>query len=248
MPATFYETIDVGEKLDWTFGWDDNDWLGADTIASSTWSVAPSLGISLTGAAFTTTTTSAFFEPTSAGTYRAINAVITAGGRKGIKHLLLFAEDVAALNGYLSTNDAEARLWSRYGVEASLSTGDLEAASVELDALAPFIGSKYDTSGDQELAFPRSINPDGTEGDGEVPERVLDWVALAAYTITSPDSPAVTSESIGSTSRTYSTSRVSPSTRRLAHLIEPYFLKVGQRVGAYDTWRTHESYPDYPIG
>lgn len=148
---------------------------------------------------------------------------------------------------YLTADEAIDRLIDRAEIEAAITPLDVEAASSELDSLAPFIGGKYDTSGAQELAFPRSINPDGTEGDGEVPERVLDWLALAAYTLTASNSPAITSESIGSTSRTYATPKVSQTERRMAHLIEPYLLKVGQRVGVSGTWRTHESYPDCPI-
>ena len=147
---------------------------------------------------------------------------------------------------YETSDQMETRLEDRFGITATVYEGDAEIASDELDALRPFIGSKLDS--DQEREFPRSINPDGTTNeDTDVPERVLDWVALKAYTLANVDVPAITSESIGSTSRSYSTPKIDQSERRMSVLIEPYLLKVGQTLTGSSTWRTWESYPDWPL-
>lgn len=236
--------------LDYQFLW--TPWLDSDTIQSSDMSVPPE--ITLETETNTTTTATVWLSGGTAGeTYRIVNTIETAGGRTEDWVLFVAMDGVDAATGgsYLSADDAVARLWGRYALEAELTLGDVLVASDELDAMAPFIGSKLDTSGAQARAFPRSINPNGTTNEEEdLPEAVLDWIALAAYNLTASGGgvPAIKSESIGSTSRTYDTPKVSQTNRLMASLnIDSYLLKVGQRVGAYDTWRTHESYPDYPL-
>lgn len=149
---------------------------------------------------------------------------------------------------YLTASEIEDRLDLRFAISTTIQEGDADIASDELDAMGPFIGYKQDS--EQERYFPRTINPDGTENtDTDPPPAVLDWIALFAYHTTTPSeaTPGIMSESIGNTSRSYASPKISQTERRMERLLQPYFLKVGQRVGAYDTWRTHESYPDYPL-
>lgn len=132
---------------------------------------------------------------------------------------------------YLTSSEAETRLYSRFNITATLTDGDVEIASAELDSMAPFIGTKKVTDGTQELAFPRSVNPDGTENASSTPpDAVLDWVALCAYRIVSDDSGAITSASADGVSISYASPKVSQAGRRMAYQIEPYLLKVGERL------------------
>jgi hypothetical protein len=147
---------------------------------------------------------------------------------------------------YLSASEIEDRLDLRFGITATIQEGDADIASDELDAMGPFIGYKLDS--EQERAFPRTINPDGTENtDEDPPAAILDWIALAAYHTTTEETPGITSESIGSTSRSYASPKVSQTERRMERLLEPYFLKVGHLRTGYSTVRTWESYPDAPL-
>ena len=132
---------------------------------------------------------------------------------------------------YLTASQAETRLYSRFNIETTVTDGDVEIASDELDAGTPFIGTKLVTDGTQEREFPRSVNPDGTTNEATTPpDAVLDWVALAAYQLTSDDSPAVTSASADGVSLTFASADTSPTERRMAYLLSPYYLKVGERA------------------
>lgn len=132
---------------------------------------------------------------------------------------------------YITTSDAETRLLSRFGVTATLTDGDVEIASDELDFMRPFIGAKLVTDGTQERAFPRSITPDGeTNEETDVPGAVLDWVVLCAYRLATDDAPPVTSEGAGSVNVSYASPKPSQTDRRMQRLIEPYLLKVGSRL------------------
>lgn len=132
--------------------------------------------------------------------------------------------------GYLTTEEAQTRLSERYGITATLTTGDVEAASDELDDMTPFIGSRYsDDINIQARPFPRDETLSG-DGEGAVPERVLDWVALRAYQLATDEEPPVTSESAGGVSVSYKTPKVSQTDRRMAALLSPYLRQVGRRV------------------
>lgn len=133
---------------------------------------------------------------------------------------------------YLTEAQAEARLDSRFGIEAAPLQGDIDIASSELESSGPFIGRKLVTDGTQVLAFPRSQNPDGTTNtDTTVPDAILDWVALNSYRIHSDDAPAVTSWSRSGVSESYAYPAPSQAERRMEYLLAPYLLRVGQRVG-----------------
>lgn len=130
---------------------------------------------------------------------------------------------------YLSTAEAETRLEDRYEIITTLTVGDVDAASWELDANGPFIGERLSST--QELAFPRNLNPDGTENtDTDVPERILDWVALKSYQLTSNEQPGIISESIGMASWTFGKPVSSQSERRMEHLISPYVAEGGNTI------------------
>ena len=131
---------------------------------------------------------------------------------------------------YLTAQAAESRLYATYRIEGELSTGDVLAATLELDRYAgPFIGERYDS--EQELAFPRSVEPDGTATTSEdAPDAVLDWVALRAYELSREDEPPVTSRGLIRASVTYGRAAIPRTTRLMESLLNPYQLKVGERL------------------
>jgi hypothetical protein len=114
---------------------------------------------------------------------------------------------------YLTPTEAEQILLNRFGIEVDLLAGDLDVASSELDEQGPFVGTQ--TVAGQEHEFPR-------DGETEVPEAVLDWVALAAFRFGSADSPGVLSESVGGASRTYARAKLSQAERYMTSLLAPY--------------------------
>ena len=73
-------TKDPEAVLDYGIDWDAHDWLGADTISTSTWTV-PS-GITKVTDSKTTTTTTIWLSGGTAGeTYPVKDHIVTAGGR-----------------------------------------------------------------------------------------------------------------------------------------------------------------------
>lgn len=134
---------------------------------------------------------------------------------------------------YLTAAEIEERLSNRFEIEATVVPAVADMASDEVDALAPFIGTKLDETGAQERPFPRSINPDGTPNeDADVPWQVLDAVAVTAgeFALGNGGSPALTSESIGSTSRSYASPKRSEVSVFREILMDPFLLKIGQRL------------------
>ena len=132
---------------------------------------------------------------------------------------------------YLTVDAAEAILEDTYAItDIALSDGDMLAASLELDRYAgPFIGERY--ASDQDLAFPRSIEPDGTATTSEEPPaEVLHWVALRAYELSREDEPPVTSRGLIGASVTYGRAAIPRTTRLMESLLSPYQLKVGERL------------------
>lgn len=226
---TEYVTLRVGDKLDYGFDYDVSDWLGTDTLASSNWTVSPISGLTLTGETYDTTKTAVFGEVSEAGTYRLVNVVGTTGGRSTSRDIIIGVDAVVG-SGYLSAAEAQARLWGRYKIEADIAPGDIEVASDELDAMAPFIDYRYsyDTAL-QTRQFPRGVTLAG-DTENEVPERILDWVALRAYQLSSDEEPATISESIGGVSVTYAGPKPSQTERRMAGLLSPYLRRVGVRL------------------
>lgn len=117
---------------------------------------------------------------------------------------------------YLDPAAAASRL-SGFGITAEVSERELMVASDQLDALAPFAGSKpYG----QERQFPRA-------GEDAVPDAVLDWVALRAYELSSEEEPPVTSERAGSVSRNYGRAKISRTARLRYGLLDRYLLRTG---------------------
>lgn len=128
---------------------------------------------------------------------------------------------------YLTKADAEARLKDRFGVpadEAVVFPADLEAATAELDSLAPFEGDRADAA--QLLEFPR-------RGE-EIPEVVLDWVALRAHQLGQEEDDApLKSEEVLDKKVTYARPSESRLERRLkatAAAVEDLVLWVGRRA------------------
>jgi hypothetical protein len=122
---------------------------------------------------------------------------------------------------YFETTEAAVqRLSQRFGIEnAVLTAGDLEVASDELDANAPFVGTRPEG---QHRQFPR-------EGEEEVPPAVLDWVALRALQLSSDEEPAVKHERAGRVGVTYLHGKVSQNERRARARIVPLLRYWGRR-------------------
>ncbi len=128
--------------------------------------------------------------------------------------------------GYLTTLQADARLSERFGISAATYEADLEAASDEVDQLAPFFGVK--AINDQEREFPRQFST--------VPLAVLDYVALRAAELAAPEDeeePPITRESILDRSVTYATPKLSGRQRRLESAlagVRAHMKRTGSRV------------------
>lgn len=127
---------------------------------------------------------------------------------------------------YLIAADAQDRLLARYSITATLVEGDMDAASDELDALYPFIGLKY--ADEQVRAFPRSLEPDGSDGDGTVPANILDAVSLLALEYVEDFGPPVKSESAMSATVVYERPKRQVNRRRVDALVHPYLRTRGK--------------------
>lgn len=111
---------------------------------------------------------------------------------------------------YLTPTEATLRLIGRYGIEATLYMGDVLAASEDLRERGPFVET--------------------VDLDGELPDALLDWVALRSYQLSEDDDPAIQSEGVRGTSVTYARPMQSQTERRLERLIVPYQRTTGYRA------------------
>lgn len=214
---------DPAAVLDYQFLW--APWLAGDTIETSDMSVPPEITLE-TETNATTTATVWLSGGTAGETYRVVNTVVTVGGRTEDWVLLVAMDgvDAEAAGSYLSPDDAAARLWGRYDIQVDLKSGDLYTATYELDSYARFIGERQ--ADDQALAFPRTLNPDGTDNaEITVPDAVLDWVALRAYQLSVNEGPPVKSESVLDQSVTYAFASTSQTAKRMAGLLTPYLAR-----------------------
>lgn len=123
---------------------------------------------------------------------------------------------------YLDGVGLSSRLSLAYEIDANILDADAEAASGNLDAMGPFIGEKQSSA--QALAFPRTLNPDGSANVGtDPPTAILNAVALLAYGFQAEDqNPPVKSESVLDESITYDTPKDSGNVSRVLALIRPY--------------------------
>lgn len=128
---------------------------------------------------------------------------------------------------YLTAGEAQDRLLARYQITATLSEGDMDAASDQLDALRPFIGGLYDASTPQTRLFPRDIEPGGATGAGVVPDNILDAVSLMALEYVEDYGPPVKSEAAMSATVTYERPKRSANRRRIDALLRPYLATRG---------------------
>lgn len=229
---TRYTTLRVGEKDRYARDWSAYLSAGA-AISSSVWSVSPATGLDTSSEQTESPKTSILVEAVTVGTYRLTNTVTFSDGAVGKEEIVFSVASLGdvtsgASGAYLSASDAEARLWARYGAEASLYAGDLETASDALDSMAPFEGER--TQHDQEREFPRVVHVGDSRNAATVPGAVLDWVALKALELSSEHEPGVRSEGAGRVSVSYSEPKRSQLERRMDGLIEPYLLKTGRRA------------------
>jgi hypothetical protein len=80
-------------QADLDYGWDWSDWLGADTIASSTWTVSPT-GPVLSASTSDDTTTTVWVDGGTAGVkYTLTNHVVTTDGREDDRSHTLYVRE-----------------------------------------------------------------------------------------------------------------------------------------------------------
>lgn len=88
MPDTYFK--DPNALLDYTVDW--SEWLGGDSITSSSW-IVPA-GLVLTDESHTTHTATAWISGgTPPSSYRVTNRIVTAGGRSDDRSLTFRLED-----------------------------------------------------------------------------------------------------------------------------------------------------------
>jgi hypothetical protein len=121
---------------------------------------------------------------------------------------------------YLTADQIIDRLEDRFGLTAEVLDGDAAIASADLDKL-PFVGVKTDST--QAHEFPRYP-------ETEVPDAILDWVALRAYQLSVDDEAAVQSESAGKVSVSYFRAKRSQTERRMEALVGPYRSGAAVRI------------------
>lgn len=81
---------DPNAVLDYQIDW--STWLGADTIATSTWTVPT--GLTKDGDTSTTTTATIWLSGGTAGvTYHIVNHIVTAGGREDDRSIYIRVAD-----------------------------------------------------------------------------------------------------------------------------------------------------------
>ncbi len=129
---------------------------------------------------------------------------------------------------YLTADEIIDRLSDRFGIEAEILDGDAEIASDELDSMSPFIGARAEES--QERDWPRYLRLWEDPGTPEMPDAVLDWVALKAYSLSIEHEPGVRSEGAGRVSVSYSEPKRSQLERRMSRLLDPYLLRIGTQA------------------
>ncbi len=121
---------------------------------------------------------------------------------------------------YLTRQQIEDRLLSRFGYEAEILDGDADIASDDLDSMRPFLGRKTDST--QAREFPRNSEI--------IQDDVLDWVALRAYQLATDDEAPVSSESAGRVSVSYFRPKLSQTERRMRSLRKPYRNTAPARI------------------
>lgn len=89
----FYK--DPGELLDYVNDWED--WLGTDTILTSTWDIPT--GVTYSTDTFTTTTATIWVSGGSSDTvYTLTNTITTVGGRTAVRYIVLIIKSSCNLN------------------------------------------------------------------------------------------------------------------------------------------------------
>jgi hypothetical protein len=129
---------------------------------------------------------------------------------------------------YLTPQEAHDRL-AAFEIDSLPSQGAVDTASRRVDNMGPFYGARYTSP--QERAFPRTFTAEG-DTEGEVPNAVLDWVALEAHQLTTTqsggDKPPVSSVShAGAGSVTYARPKVSNEVWLQYGLLKPYLRRSG---------------------
>lgn len=117
----------------------------------------------------------------------------------------------APTTSYLTPQEAHTRLLN-YDIDVLPSPGFIAAATRALDSLGPFIGNVWDE--EQVLEFPRDQTLIA-DTEGEVPEAILDWVALQAVSLSENEAPPITSISLAEAG---SVTYASPNYPRVARL------------------------------
>lgn len=115
---------------------------------------------------------------------------------------------------YLTAAQIKTRLTERYGVtDPAIDDGDALAASEALRALAPF-----------------TLEVDLDATPPELPDALLDWVALKALALATDEAGPITAEGMGRSSTSYALPEHSRNGKRARLLILPYLAWKGARA------------------
>lgn len=149
---------------------------------------------------------------------------------------------------YLTNTLIATRLTSRFAVTATITVGDADIASDDLDSSGPFIGERQ--ADGQERAFPRSISPDGTDNTNPaIPDAILDWVALRAYQLSTDEDPPVQSEAVIDRSLTFTSPKISQTEKRKERLLDPYLANAGgfSTIGVTSTFDPSPPFDEFEV-
>lgn len=225
------DRLRVGDSARIGFDWTDYAPPGA-AVSAVAWSAEPATAANATRSQIEGMQTTVLVDAVEAGPLRVTGTVTftDADSSTASQDYLVLITGGAAGSAYLSASDAVLRLLG-FGIEAEVEPVDVVAATLELDAMRPFIGDRY--GGDaQSLAFPRTVEPDGSSGGGVVPEPVLDAVSLLALAYAEDEGPPLKSEGIMSANVTYSSPKRSVNRRRVDALLWSYLKTRGRSPGA----------------
>lgn len=109
----------------------------------------------------------------------------------------------------MTPEQARTRLNDRYGIDKAPLIGDLIMAGEDLRAEAPFKANA-------------NVDLDN------LPDALLDWIALRAHVLTEDEPGPVTEDSMSPFTRRYAAPEATQNQKRLQRLIAPYLSRKGR--------------------
>lgn len=120
---------------------------------------------------------------------------------------------------YLTASETTARLSTRFNLNLIATPAMCEVASDALDLKAPFVGNKLLST--QHREFPRDTNVQD-DPPGQVPPRILDWVALRCYQLSNEDDAPIIREQLDTLAVQYARGKRSRVERIMRDLLRHY--------------------------